>query len=54
MTGPATASTPDPAQPRRVVVVGAGPAGLTAAARLAAGGVSVSVLEAMPSPAIRN
>ncbi|MFY8142183.1 MAG: NAD(P)/FAD-dependent oxidoreductase, partial [Caulobacter sp.] len=51
MTGPATASTPDPAQPRRVVVVGAGPAGLTAAARLAAGGVSVSVLEAMPSPA---
>lgn len=51
MTGPATASSPDPARPRRVVVVGAGPAGLTAAARLAAGGVSVSVLEAMPSPA---
>jgi uncharacterized flavoprotein (TIGR03862 family) len=51
MTGPVTVSSPDPARPRRVVVVGAGPAGLTAAARLAAGGVSVSVLEAMPSPA---
>ena len=40
-------STPD----RTVHVIGAGPAGLMAAERLAAGGATVVVHEAMPSPA---
>ncbi|NJM55702.1 MAG: NAD(P)-binding protein, partial [Verrucomicrobiae bacterium] len=34
-----------------VAVVGAGPAGLMAAERLATGGCAVTIFEAMPSPA---
>jgi len=39
----------DPTAARRAAVIGAGPAGLMAAERLAAGGASVDVYDAMPS-----
>ena len=49
MPRPPTSSTDPTADPRRVVVVGGGPAGLMAAEVLAAGGVSVDLFDAMPS-----
>ncbi len=42
--------TPQPAKPQRVAVVGSGPAGLTAALRLAQRGYPVTVFEALPVP----
>ncbi len=44
-----TPSVPTVVSPRRVAVIGGGPAGLMAAERLAAGGVQVDVYDAMPS-----
>ena len=40
-----------PNHPRRVIVIGGGPAGLMAAEVLAAGGVQVDVYDGMPSVA---
>lgn len=42
---------PNPARHLSATVIGAGPAGLMAAERLAAGGVAVTVFDRMPSPA---
>jgi flavin-dependent dehydrogenase len=40
-----------PSDPRPVLIVGAGPAGLFAAERLASAGLRVIVADRMPSPA---
>jgi uncharacterized flavoprotein (TIGR03862 family) len=45
------AASPKPERDRFATVIGAGPAGLMAAERLARGGVSVIVFDRMPSPA---
>jgi uncharacterized flavoprotein (TIGR03862 family) len=44
-------SAPKPAQDKSATVIGAGPAGLMAAERLALGGVAVTIFDRMPSPA---